>query len=52
MPQNLQAESQDLFVLPYGVRSDGDSVTLLNEGDVYYGGQLQTVLQVRAAPVP
>jgi hypothetical protein len=52
MPQDLQAEGQNLLVLPYGIRSDGDLVTLLYEGDVYDCCQLQVVLQVRAAPEP
>jgi hypothetical protein len=52
MPQNLQADSQDLFVPAHGIRSNGDLVTLLDEGDVHYGGQLQVVLQVRYWPDP
>ena len=52
MPQNLQAESQDLLIPAHGIRSDGDLVTLLDEGDVDYGGQRQVVLQVRKCPVP
>jgi len=39
MPQNLQAESKDLFVLAHGIRSDGDPTVLLDEGDVDDGGQ-------------
>jgi hypothetical protein len=52
MPQNLQAESQDLLIPAHGIRSDGNSVTLLDEGDIYDCCQLQVVLQVRAAPEP
>jgi hypothetical protein len=50
MPQNLQAESQDLFIPAHGVRSDRDLVTLLYEGDVYYGGQLRRCLLLETVP--
>lgn len=39
MPQNLQAEGQNLLVLAHGIRSDGDPTVLLDEGDVDDGGQ-------------
>lgn len=35
---DLKAEGQDLFILAQCVRSDGDLVTLLDEGDVHYCG--------------
>ena len=44
---DLKADSQDLFVPAQRIRSDRDGVTLLDEGDVHYGGQRQVVLQVR-----
>jgi hypothetical protein len=41
-----------LFVPAHGIRSDGDLVTLLYEGDVDYGGQLQVTSHRRSEPVP
>ena len=48
----MESDGQDLFVLAQRVGSDFDGVTLLDKGDVDYGGQLQVVLHCRYWPVP